>query len=74
MRGRRDVCFYAMNYLNCIPQGNLVCESQGVIELGFSSNSNNNTMHYSILHITRGFQRDFVHVLSDTEASVVQDA
>lgn len=31
VRGRRDVCFYAMNYLNCIPQGNLVCDSQGVI-------------------------------------------
>lgn len=73
MRGRRDVCFYAVNYLNCIAQVNLVCDSQGVIEFGFSSNSSNNTVHYSILHITQGFQRDFVHVLSDTEISVVQD-
>lgn len=50
-----------------------MCDSQGMIEFGFSSKSNNNTVHYSILHITQGFQRDFVHVLRDTEASVVQN-
>lgn len=65
--------FLCYELLKLHSRGNLVYDSQGVIEFGFSSNSNNNTVHYSILHITQGFQRDFVHVLSDTEASVVQD-
>lgn len=68
---RRRCLFLCYELLKLHSPG--MCDSQGMIEFGFSSKSNNNTVHYSILHITQGFQRDFVHVLRDTEASVVQN-